>query len=134
MTCIAERDPLHASAGRSIKSGGCERLGRLFIGVVGAHFCQAFRSRKIYPAARMRSSGLTLRKSFAELVVLCRLFGLSWQEVFARLFGLFLTSRNLRQMENRRRSVSSVKRRLHVTVELRTSKGIWSASTHTPSK
>ena len=58
MTCIAERDPLHASAGRSIESGGCERLGWLFICVVGAHFCQAFRSRKIYPAARMSSSGV----------------------------------------------------------------------------
>ena len=47
MTCIAERDPLHASAGQSIESGGCERLGWLFIGVVGAHFCQAFRSTSI---------------------------------------------------------------------------------------
>ena len=66
--------------------------------------------------------------------MLRRLFGLSWQEVFARLFGLFWTSRNIRQMENRRRTVSSVKGRLHITVELRTSKRIWSASTHTPSK
>ena len=47
----------------------CERLllGWLIIGVVGAHFCQAFRSRKIYPAARMRSSGLALREVLLSL-------------------------------------------------------------------
>ena len=112
------------------------RAGWLFIdiGVVGAHFCQAFRSRKIHPAARMRSLGLALRKVLLSLSCSARFSVFHGEKFSLACLVFFSTSRNLRQMENRRRSVRSVKRRSHITVELRTSKRIWSASTHTPSK
>ena len=74
MTCIAERDPLHASAGRSIESGGWLRAVGLTLAVHRHRRCRcsflsslSIYSGKIYPAARMRSSGLALREDLLSL-------------------------------------------------------------------